>query len=116
MVPHEKNIICSKTRLDGTTHEQTIICRQLFAGHLVDSRPIDGKEKSASNDNWVCLSESCLSHDVIRALCYWALMKHENISPSPVMNKELLTQTVRGNTNIIHPCHTAAILDMTYVL
>ena len=42
---HEQNIICSKTRLDGTTHEQTIICRQLFAGHVVDSRPIERKEK-----------------------------------------------------------------------
>ena len=31
----EQNIICSKTRLDSTTHEQTIICRQLFAGHVV---------------------------------------------------------------------------------
>ena len=37
---------CSKTRLDGTTHEQTIICRQLFAGHVVDSRPIERKEKT----------------------------------------------------------------------
>ena len=47
MVPiaHEQNIICSKTRLDGTTHEQTIICRQLFAGHVMDSRPIEREEK-----------------------------------------------------------------------
>ena len=48
MVPiaHEQNIICSKTRLDGTTHEQTIICRQLFAGHVMDSRPIGREEKT----------------------------------------------------------------------
>ena len=47
MVPntHEQNIICSKTRLDGTMHEQTIICRQLFAGHMVGSRPMERKEK-----------------------------------------------------------------------
>ena len=33
MVPirHEQSIVCSKTSLDSTTHEQTIICRQLFA-------------------------------------------------------------------------------------
>ena len=43
---HEQNIICSKRRLDGTTHEQIIICRQLFAGHVVDSWPIEGKEKT----------------------------------------------------------------------
>ena len=34
-VMHEQNIICSKT----------IICRQLFAGHVVSSRPIKRKEK-----------------------------------------------------------------------
>ena len=47
MVPiaHEQNIICGKTRLDGTTHEQTIICRQLFAGHVVGSRPMERKTK-----------------------------------------------------------------------
>ena len=33
----QKSIICSKTQLDGTTREQTIICRQLFAGHVVGS-------------------------------------------------------------------------------
>ena len=44
-IAHEQNIICSKTSLDGTTHEQTIICRELFAGHVVDSRPIERKEK-----------------------------------------------------------------------
>ena len=41
MVPitHEQNeIICSKTRLDGTTHKQTNICRQLFAGHVVEKK------------------------------------------------------------------------------
>ena len=31
---HEKNIICSKTQLDRIGHEKTIICRQLFAGHV----------------------------------------------------------------------------------
>ena len=30
----------SQTQLDGIAHEQTIICRQLFAGHVVGSRPI----------------------------------------------------------------------------
>ena len=26
--------------LDSITHEQTIICRQLFAGHVVGSQPM----------------------------------------------------------------------------
>ena len=37
---HVQNIICSQTQLDGIAHEQTIICRQLFAGHVVGSRPM----------------------------------------------------------------------------
>ena len=41
---HQKNIICSQTLLDGIAHEQTIICRQLFAGHVVDSWPVKRKK------------------------------------------------------------------------
>ena len=41
----------SRTSLDGTSHEQTIICRQLFAGHVVGSMSMEKKEKNASNDN-----------------------------------------------------------------
>ena len=44
-ITHEQNIICSKTSLGGTTHEQTIIRRQLFAGHVLDSRPRKGRKK-----------------------------------------------------------------------
>ena len=40
---HEQNIIFSQTHLDKITHEQTIICRQLFAGHMVSSRPVKRK-------------------------------------------------------------------------
>ena len=40
----EQNIICSKACLNGTTHEQTIICRQLFTGHMVGSRPMEKKK------------------------------------------------------------------------
>ena len=32
-------IIRSQTQLNGIAHEQTIICRQLFAGHVVGSQP-----------------------------------------------------------------------------
>ena len=44
---HEQNIICSQTQsqtqFDDIAHEQTIICRLLFAGHLVGFRPIARK-------------------------------------------------------------------------
>ena len=44
---HVQNIICSQTQLDGIAHEQTIICRPLFAGHVVGSRPMKRKK------NWL---------------------------------------------------------------
>ena len=31
----QQNIICSQTESADIAHEQTIICRQLFASHLV---------------------------------------------------------------------------------
>ena len=40
----EKNIICSQTKLDNIVHEQTIICRQLFAGHVMSSWPVQRKK------------------------------------------------------------------------
>jgi len=41
---HEQNITSSKAHLDGTTHEH-IICRQLFAGHMVGFWPLKRKKK-----------------------------------------------------------------------
>ena len=40
---HVQNIICSQTQLDGIAHEQTIICRQLVAGHVVGAWPMKRK-------------------------------------------------------------------------
>ena len=39
-------LFAAKTDLDGITHEQTIICRHLFAGHMVGSQPVKMGEKS----------------------------------------------------------------------
>ena len=39
-------LFAAKTDLDGITHEQTIICRQLFAGHVVGSQPMKMGKKS----------------------------------------------------------------------
>ena len=36
--------ICSPKKLNDIAHEQTIICRQLFAGHVVGSRPMKRKK------------------------------------------------------------------------
>ena len=49
-ITHEQNVISSKTGLDSTTHEQTIIHRQLFGCHMVGSRPME-KKRNASNDD-----------------------------------------------------------------
>ena len=41
---HEQNSICSQKQLNNIAHEHTIICRQLFAGHVVGSRPMKRKK------------------------------------------------------------------------
>ena len=41
---HEQNSICSQKQLNDIAHDHTIICRQLFAGHLVGSRPMKRKK------------------------------------------------------------------------
>ena len=41
---HEQNSICSQKQLKDIAHEHTIICRQLFAGYVVGSRPMERKK------------------------------------------------------------------------
>ena len=41
---HARVIAKHKTQLDDTAHEENIICRQLFAGHVVDFRPMKRKK------------------------------------------------------------------------
>ena len=43
---HEEKIIGSQTHFDDIAHEQTIICKQLFSGHVVGSWPIKRKKHS----------------------------------------------------------------------
>ena len=49
---HEQSVTCSQTQLDDIAREQTIICRQLFAGHMHGGLSANEKEEIfASNDN-----------------------------------------------------------------
>ena len=41
---HEQNSVCSQKQLNDIAREHTIICRQLFAGHVVCSRPVKRKK------------------------------------------------------------------------
>ena len=41
---HEQNSICSQKQLNDIAHKHTIICRQLFAGHVVGSWPMKRKK------------------------------------------------------------------------
>lgn len=51
-VVQKKIFSCNKTHLDSMMDDQTIVCTQLLAGHMVGTWPM----KSASNDNcfFVC--------------------------------------------------------------
>ena len=50
-ITHEQNIICSKRILGDTTQGQPIICRHLFAGHVLGSRPM--KKKKSELTIWL---------------------------------------------------------------
>jgi len=43
-ITQEQNTICSKPHLDGTMHEQTIVCGQLLAGHAVGYCQKEGRK------------------------------------------------------------------------
>ena len=40
----KQNSICRQKELNDIAHDHTIICRQLFAGHVVGSRPMKRKK------------------------------------------------------------------------
>ena len=82
-ITHEQNIICSKTHIDSTAHEQTIICRQLFAGHVVGSRPMKKEGNNASNDNraYLLRTEITKSHQN-NHICQHRGMKTSTVTPS----------------------------------
>ena len=44
----ERNVMCSQTQLDDIANEQTIICKQLFAGHVVEFSANEKEEKFAN--------------------------------------------------------------------
>ena len=44
----ERNVMCSQTQLDDIANEQTIICKQLFAGHEVEFSANEKEEKFAN--------------------------------------------------------------------
>lgn len=46
------SIICSQTQLDNIKHEQTLICKQLFASHVMGSRPLKRKK----NLRWMIIT------------------------------------------------------------
>ena len=50
---HEQNSICSQKQLNDIAHEHTIICRQLFAGHVVGSRPVKRKKHLHGMIIWI---------------------------------------------------------------
>ena len=52
---HEQNAICSKTNLDGTTHEQTIICNHVMCRSGGELSASEKKEKIVSNVDFLRL-------------------------------------------------------------
>ena len=61
---HEQNVIGSQTQLNDIAYEHTIISRQLFAGLIVDSRPMKRKKnlhQMINNFSFFFQTNACLS-------------------------------------------------------
>jgi len=54
-------LLAARTTLDGITHEQTIICRQLFAGHVVGPQPMKVGGKIHQMINIIKLLQTVIS-------------------------------------------------------
>jgi len=74
---HEQNIICSQIQLDDIALEQTVISRQLFAGHVVGFEPM--KRKKNLHRMIINFVTKCIVF--IHSLCF---------AKRKVMNKTLL--------------------------
>ena len=66
-------LFIAKSSLDPYAHEKTIICRQLFAGHVVGSEPMKRMEK--------------MNQMIIKFMCDWfmeAQINHQQMLLTPV--------------------------------
>ena len=70
VITRKRNIICMRTLLDGTTHEQPIIRRQLIAGHVLGFRPMKTKKNMHRMINKFVLRtvSACLYNGVLNQL------------------------------------------------
>ena len=69
---HVQNIIYSQTQLDGIGHEQPIICRQLFAGHVAGSQPMKREKnllRMIINNIMQVLTPNCLHRPPLFFMC-----------------------------------------------
>ena len=57
-------ISCCQTKLDDIAHEQAIICRQLYAGHLMNSQPM----KMKKNLQQMITTIHCASENMFRVV------------------------------------------------
>ena len=67
---HEQNIICSQTHLNDIAYEHSIICRQLFAGHVLGSRPMKRK-KIYLSDNHHYFSSVDIKICITKRFTWW---------------------------------------------
>ena len=68
-----------QTRVGGITREQNIICRQLFAGHEVGSRPM---KLNASNDVIGAISVAVATDMAFKASLTLRIDKQPNLCTS----------------------------------
>ena len=57
LVIHEQNVICGKTNLDGTTHEQTMICKHVICRSRGELSANERQDKIISNVDFFYLQK-----------------------------------------------------------
>ena len=103
----EQNIICSQTQLDGIAHEHTIICRQLFAGHVVGSRANEKEATFVSNDK---VYYDRPNPPLLGRICWFAFVLwcgYSSISFQSFVLRHLVIAPVRNTQKPLRACSTS---------
>ena len=74
-------IISNKTHLEGITHHQTIICRQLFKGHVVGSWPMKRKKNTSNVNDRYTVYLLCQDVSVYPPNMYWPTLMIVTVGP-----------------------------------
>ena len=102
-IMHEQNIVCRKTYLESTMHEQTIISivyRQLFAGCVVGLWPMKSKKKLHQIINKIKYVLSTFQHPTYKVTAsYWSVL----YSSPNIFESGIILFVVKVGSQLVQP-------------